>query len=138
VDGETCRRAAILRHFGDRTAPRSEGRCCDVCDGPLAIAQPVAPTVATSGGGDARKAIVAVVDAASPPVGRTRCVEILRGGRSKVVAKYGYDELPGYGELADWRADELLAEVDALIESGALRSTGGRFPKLAVSEAEAA
>ena len=35
VDGEACRRAAILRHFGDRTTPHAEGRCCDVCDGPL-------------------------------------------------------------------------------------------------------
>ena len=78
-----------------------------------------------------------MVEAASPAVGRTRCVEILRGGRSKVVAKYGYDELPGYGELGDWRADDLMAEVDALIETGLLRSTGGRFPKLVV-EAEAA
>ena len=85
-----------------------------------------------------RAAIVAVVEAASPAVGRTRAVEILRGGRSKVVVKYGYDELPGYGEYADWRADELLAEVDAMIEAGGLRSTGGRFPKLVVAEAEAA
>ena len=72
------------------------------------------------------------------PLGRTRCVEVLRGGRSKVVLKYGYDELPGYGEFGDWRADELLAEVDAMIAAGTLESTGGRLPKLAVSEAEAA
>jgi hypothetical protein len=65
-------------------------------------------------------------------------VEILRGGRSKVVLKYGYDELPGYGEFGDWRADDLLAEVDAMIATGSLESTGGRFPKLVVSEAEAA
>ena len=35
--------------------------------------------------------------AAQPEVGRTRAVEILRGGRSKVVAKYSYDGLPHYG-----------------------------------------
>ena len=67
---------------------------------------------------------------AQPSVGRTRAVEILRGGRSKVVRKYDYDELPGYGEFDDWRADDLLREVDALIDGGMLRSTGGRFPKL--------
>jgi hypothetical protein len=59
---------------------------------------------------------------------------VLRGGRSKVVRKYGYDELPGYGDFHAWRAEELLREVDALIESGRLRSTGGRFPKLRVVE----
>jgi hypothetical protein len=54
------------------------------------------------------------------------------------VLKNAYDELPGYGAFGDWRADDLLAEVDALIEAGGLRSTGGRFPKLIVAEAEAA
>ncbi len=33
VDGDTCRREAILRHFGDRAEPNAAGRCCDVCDG---------------------------------------------------------------------------------------------------------
>jgi RecQ family ATP-dependent DNA helicase len=143
VNGKECRRAAILRHFGDRTAPHAERRCCDVCDGPLAIESAtvdLAPSRSEKRldeDADVRDAIVAVVEAASPPLGRTRAVEVLRGGRSKVVLKYGYDELPGYGALDDWRADELLAEVDALIEAGALRSTGGRFPKLAASEAAA-
>ena len=73
--------------------------------------------------------------AASPSVGRTRCVEILRGGRSKVVAKYGYDELPGYGDFNELSSAELLAEVDEMLSSGRLRSTGGRFPKLALAEA---
>ena len=137
VDEPKCRRAAILRHFGDRTEPEASGRCCDVCDGPLpaaatAKAKPVRR--ATENGG-VESAILAVVAEASPSVGRTRAVEILRGGRSKVIAKYAYDELPGYGELADWRGDELLAEVDALIEAGRLRSTGGRFPKLRLAEA---
>jgi RecQ family ATP-dependent DNA helicase len=143
VDGDVCRRAAILRHFGDRTQPTSSGRCCDVCDGPLAIAaaparaRAAAAARATAGNGrgdgDLEAAIVTVVEAASPAVGRTRAVEILRGGRSKVVRKYAYDELPGYGEFGEWRAEELLGEVDALIAAGRLSSTGGRFPKLRVA-----
>jgi ATP-dependent DNA helicase RecQ len=71
-----------------------------------------------------------VVEAADPPVGRTRAVEILRGGRSKVVVKYAYDGLPGYGTYAHLRAETVLARVDALIAAGTLRSTGGKFPKL--------
>jgi ATP-dependent DNA helicase RecQ len=70
------------------------------------------------------------VGAASPPVGRTRAVEILRGGRSKVVAQYAYDRLAGYGTFAHMRSAEVLARVDQLLENGTLRSTGGRFPKL--------
>jgi ATP-dependent DNA helicase RecQ len=80
--------------------------------------------------GDLDAAILQVVGAASPPVGRTRTVEILRGGRSKVVAQYAYDRLAGYGAFAHLRSAEVLARVDQLLESGVLRSTGGRFPKL--------
>jgi ATP-dependent DNA helicase RecQ len=32
VFSEACRRRRLLSHFGDTTAPRPEGRCCDVCD----------------------------------------------------------------------------------------------------------
>jgi RecQ family ATP-dependent DNA helicase len=137
VDGEGCRRVAILRHFGDRSKPVASGRCCDACDGPLDGLGPAARTgkerkvaPGRSGGDDVRDAILRVVEEASPSVGRTRTVEILRGSRSKVVAKYSYDELPGYGEWSAWRADELLGEVDAMLAAGTLRSTGGKFPKL--------
>jgi RecQ family ATP-dependent DNA helicase len=135
VDGEGCRRVAILRHFGDRAAPVSEGRCCDACDGPIEglAAKKIATRAKRSpseGGEDVRDAILRVVEEASPSVGRTRAVEILRGGRSKVIVKYSYDELPGYGEWNEWRADELLGEVDAMLAAGVIHSTGGKFPKL--------
>jgi ATP-dependent DNA helicase RecQ len=86
-----------------------------------------------TGGGDAIAAILRLVAEASPSIGRTRAVEILRGGNSKVVRKYGYHELPGYGSFHAWRAEELLREVDALLDAGKLRSTGGRYPKLQVA-----
>jgi RecQ family ATP-dependent DNA helicase len=130
VEGERCRRERILRHFGDRGEPVAEGRCCDVCDGALAVAQPKRAARADSMPAEIEGAILRVVEDASPPVGRTRTVEILRGGRSKVVVKYGYDELPGYGAFGEWRSEEVLERVDALIEGGRLRSTGGRYPKL--------
>jgi RecQ family ATP-dependent DNA helicase len=136
VEGERCRRTTILRHFGDRAEPVATGRCCDVCDGALEIASPAA-SVPAAAAGDLDGAILALVDTASPSVGRTRAVEILRGGRSKVVAKYGYDALPGYGHFAALGREEVLARVDSLIADGRLRSTGGRFPKLIVGEAAA-
>ena len=81
-------------------------------------------------GGELDSAIVDIVRAARPPVGRTRTVEILRGGRSKVVAQYRYDDLRGYGAFAHLRSEEVLERVDQLLAAGSLRSTGGRFPKL--------
>jgi ATP-dependent DNA helicase RecQ len=146
VEGSTCRREGILRHFGDRTQPSPLGPCCDVCDPSLV---PVAPEparradrrgpqlsqrpVAAGDVGDLDEAIIETVASAQPEVGRTRAVEILRGGRSKVVAKYSYDGLPHYGAFSHLRGEAVLERVDALLTAGTLRSTGGRFPKLEVA-----
>jgi ATP-dependent DNA helicase RecQ len=124
VESRHCRRETLLAHFGDHASPRPEVACCDVCVPTLAGAT---DGVAT---GDLDRAIVDVVRAARPPVGRTRAVEILRGGRSRVVAEHGYDDLDGYGALAHLRSEEVLSKVDELLAAGTLRSTGGRFPKL--------
>ena len=43
------------------------------------------------------------------------------------------DALAGYGTFAHLRSDEVLERVDELLRAGTLRSTGGRFPKLAAA-----
>ncbi|HWE15517.1 MAG TPA: ATP-dependent DNA helicase RecQ [Solirubrobacteraceae bacterium] len=144
VEGDGCRRRALLEYFGDRSAVGGDGACCDVCDPALrpAVAfPPRRPGSAPPGDGtplddgsppgDLDRAILQVVVSARPSVGRTRAVEILRGGRSKVVAQYAYDALAGYGSFSHLRSEEVLARVDELLQAGRLRSTGGRFPKLA-------
>ena len=147
VEGSRCRREGILRHFGDRSAPAPTGACCDVCDPSLAPAPPPAPTrvnahrpaqlahrpAAEGELGALDEAILDVVASAQPEVGRTRTVEILRGGRSKVVVKYSYDGLPHYGAWSHLTAATVLERVDALLAAGTIRSTGGRFPKLEVA-----
>jgi ATP-dependent DNA helicase RecQ len=147
VEGSSCRREGILRHFGDQSAPAPAGPCCDVCDPSLAPAPPRAPERQTAPRpaqlahrppaegelGALDEAILDVVASAEPEVGRTRAVEILRGGRSKVVVKYSYDGLPHYGAWSHLAGAAVLARVDALLAAGTLRSTGGRFPKLEVT-----
>jgi ATP-dependent DNA helicase RecQ len=146
VEGDGCRREGILRHFGDRSTPAPTVPCCDVCDPSIAPALPaparrapaarpaqLAHRLAAEGEqGALDEAILDVVASAEPEVGRTRAVEILRGGRSKVVAKYSYDGLPHYGAWSHLAGPAVLARVDALLAAGTLRSTGGRFPKLEV------
>jgi ATP-dependent DNA helicase RecQ len=146
VEGNKCRREGILRHFGDRSAPAPTVACCDVCDPGLAPAPPPPPQrsaarrpaqlahrpAAAGEAGALDEAILDVVATAEPEVGRTRAVEILRGGRSKVIVKYSYDGLPHYGAWSHLAAPAVLERVDALITAGTLRSTGGRFPKLEV------
>jgi ATP-dependent DNA helicase RecQ len=135
VERSQCRRAALLAHFGDRSEPHPEVDCCDTCAPglvPMAPAPAAARSApgASSGDSDLDGAIVEVVRSARPPVGRTRAVEILRGGRSKVVVQYAYDSLPLYGSFAHLRSADVLERVDELLESGTLRSSGGKFPKL--------
>jgi ATP-dependent DNA helicase RecQ len=137
VETEQCRRAALLAHFGDRSRPASETGCCDVCDPAVlpVLGAPVGrPGRETPAAGELPEsldgAIVEVVTEARPSVGRTRAVEILRGGRSKVIAAHAYDRLPQYGTFSHLRAGDVLGRVDQLLDSGKLRSTGGRFPKL--------
>jgi ATP-dependent DNA helicase RecQ len=133
-----CRRATILRHFGDPAEPAPSGPCCDVCDPaalpappPLGRASHAAVPGAPPANGDLDAAILDVVVTARPAVGRTRTVEILRGGRSRVVRENAYDGLPAYGTFGHLTKGEVLERVDALLAAGTLRSTGGRFPKLA-------
>jgi ATP-dependent DNA helicase RecQ len=134
VEGARCRREALLAHFGDRSRGAPSVECCDVCAPSLVPAPPAAVAVgvtpAGSGGGDLDSAITRVVSAARPAVGRTRAVEILRGGRSKIVVQNAYDGLPDYGAFAHLRSEDVLGRVDELLASGTLRSSGGRFPKL--------
>jgi ATP-dependent DNA helicase RecQ len=127
--------------------PAPVGPCCDVCDPQLAPPPPAAPAraasprrpqlatrpVAEGEAGALDEAILDVVAGADPSVGRTRAVEILRGGRSKVVLKYSYDGLPHYGAFAHLANAAVLERVDALLDAGTLRSTGGYYPKLELS-----
>jgi ATP-dependent DNA helicase RecQ len=132
VESETCRREQILRHFGDQLAAVAHGHCCDVCSPALAAAVPDgALPAATAETLD--DAIVATVEAADPACGRTRVVEILRGGRSKKLLEHSYDGLPTYGQFDNLTANEVLDRVDGLITAGRLRSTGGAYPKLVTS-----
>jgi ATP-dependent DNA helicase RecQ len=141
VEGTTCRRETILRHFGDRSRPEPSVPCCDVC-APELVPTPAAAAVAGRGAGargahgapgDLDAAIVEVVSIARPSIGRTRAVEILRGGRSQALRKHAYDGLPLYGSFGHLGAGEVLERVDALLADGRLRSTGGAYPTLRVA-----
>jgi len=144
VENGKCRREGILRHFGDRQPPSPTVSCCDVCDPAIA---PAAPAPAGRAGGGAPRqlaqrpvsgdetaaldeAIVEIIALARPSLGRTRAVEVLRGGRSKVLLKHGWDGLPHYGTFGHLTGPSVLERVDALLEAGTLKSSGGHYPVL--------
>ncbi len=143
VEDTTCRRAAVLDHFGDRLAPRAEVACCDVCD-PGLVPQRAPRDTRPRGGSrtvdgtviaDLDGAIRYVAQHAQPAVGRTRLVEILRGGRAKGLLKHSYDGMPVYATFEHLSKDDVLQRVDAMLDDGSLRSSGGPYPVLRVPPA---
>ncbi|HYP47686.1 MAG TPA: RecQ family ATP-dependent DNA helicase, partial [Thermoleophilaceae bacterium] len=136
VEGDSCRRATILAHFGDAAgASPPAGGCCDVCDPSLRLVAPPPDPVEV---GNLDEAIVAVARSANPAVGRTTCAEILHGARSKKIQRNSYDGLPGYGSSSHLRRADIVARVDELISDGRLETTGGAYPVLRVPVSAAA
>jgi ATP-dependent DNA helicase RecQ len=161
VESERCRRRAVLRHFGDPAAVGDGDAgaptvpCCNACV-PLLLPE---ADPATAGDGRSRSAsakaaaeraragrplppgersavdasILEVIRDARPSIGRNRVAEILRGGRSQKLLSNGYDGLPAYARHADLRAADMLQRVDALLESGAIVSSGGSYPVLSLA-----
>jgi ATP-dependent DNA helicase RecQ len=131
VEDDTCRRTAILRHFGDRSESLAAAEaCCDVCAPSLA---PVAPPPDPVKLADLDDAIISVARVASPSVGRTTCAEILHGARTKKIERNSYDGLPAYAHSSHMRRADILARVDQLIGDGRLQTTGGPYPVLRVA-----
>ncbi len=137
VEGDRCRRQAILRHFGDHAqAERPDGLpCCDACDGGLVpeVAPPAAHEIA-----DLDSAIVSVARLANPAIGRTTCAAIVHGGRSQKIERNSYDGLPGYGAGSHMRRADILVRVDELLAEGAIEVSSGIRPVLRVPERAAA
>jgi ATP-dependent DNA helicase RecQ len=135
VESDSCRRTAILRHFGDPSEPERFGACCDVCD-PGLVPEPPAPSPESIENLD--DAILSVARGARPAVGRTTCAAILHGARSKKIERNSYDGLPAYGASSHMRRADILARIDELIEQNRLATTGGTRPVLKVPPASMA
>ena len=137
VERDSCRRQAILRHFGDHAKPSGErtAPCCDACDAGLV---PDLPAVPAHEVGNLDEAIVSVARLANPAVGRTTCAAIVHGGRGQKIERNSYDGLPGYGASTHMRREDILARVDELIDDGVIEVSGGIRPTLRVPERVAA
>jgi ATP-dependent DNA helicase RecQ len=130
VEEGSCRRRAILGHFGDRAEPRPSVPCCDSCEPGLAVTAPPPAPEEIAGLDDA---IISVARAAQPSVGRTLCAEIVHGGRSQKIKRNSYDGLPAYAASSHMRRAKILERVDELISEGRLQTTGGAYPVLKVA-----
>jgi ATP-dependent DNA helicase RecQ len=136
VERDSCRRDAILRHFGDHgDRAHTESPCCDACDQGLI---PELPPPSVHEVADLDDAIVSVARLARPAIGRTTCAAIVHGARGKKIERNSYDGLPGYGASSHMRRTDILARVDELIADGVIEVSEGIRPVLSVPERAAA
>ena len=47
-----------------------------------------------------------------------------------MLLKHGWDGLPNYGAFGHMAGPAVLERVDALLEAGTIRSSGGHYPVL--------
>jgi ATP-dependent DNA helicase RecQ len=136
VESDSCRRRAVLRHFGDHAEPAGDGPCCDACGAELLPELPRVDTQEAIASLD--EAIYSVARTAKPEVGRTTCAEIIHGARTKKIERNSYDGLAAYATGSHMRRADILARVDELIEQKRLETSRGPYPVLRVAAAAAA
>lgn len=124
AESTACRRAALLRYFGDDppTAP------CGMCDNCLSDAAGRTPVDVSE---DARL-FLACLQQTGERFGRGHVIDVLRGSQSAAVLRRKHHRLPGYGtgrsrSAETWRrlADQFieLGLVEVEMEHGSLRVT---------------
>nr|MBA2339905.1 RecQ family ATP-dependent DNA helicase [Pyrinomonadaceae bacterium] len=77
--------------------------------------------------------ILACAARAEGRFGKGMLAACLRGSRSQKLTQAGLDQLSTYGILSDMTQEEILAFIDALVAAGALRTTGGAYPTVSLT-----
>ena len=119
-----CRRAYLLRYFGEEWEEVNCGGC-DVC---LADTGEFDATVI------AQKILSAVIRTGER-FGIAHVTAVLRGSRAKKVIDAGHDKLSVYGVAPDFSRDEIRSISRQLIDVGLLAQTDGEYRTLAVTAA---
>lgn len=117
-----CRRAFLLRYFGERTEEQNCGGC-DVC---LAEWEEFDATVIT-------QKILSAVLRLDERFGISHVADVLRGSRSKKIIGLGHDRLSVYGIVRDFSKDDIQTIARQLIDKRLLVKAEGRYPTLAVT-----
>ncbi len=127
LDGATCRRAAVRRHFGE-----ADVEDCGVCDNCLAP-----PSQAEDVTREASMALWAVAKMGER-FGRGRIISHLRGRAPKDDLDARYVDLKSYGAGKDWSEADWRGLIDQLMFEGLLTEAGesGR-PALACGDHDA-
>lgn len=131
AESNHCRRRMLLDHFGDHSSGEAT-QCCDNC-----LAQQT--EIATASRGDfkhldfsAQVALI-ILDAVRRldwEVGREKLAQMLKGSRARGMRRFGYDEQPYYGRLAQFQVVEIEDGIGQLLEQKYFKVVGGNRPVL--------
>ena len=125
---ESCRRAAILRYFGERVPVGKSCGNCDLCQ----VSQPSGRPI--PGALDSRAVVLeAVRDLQKRGLGRSGLAQVLAGSQSRKIKQLKLDASPHYGKLARLTQDQIIEQIDGLISAGQLRLIPGQYPTVVLA-----
>ncbi len=102
-----CRRRVLLSYFGERIDPCGN---CDVCLEPVDVAD----------GTEEGQKVLSAVHRTGQRFGAAHIIDVLRGGRTEKVARFGHDRLPTFGAGADLGKEEWRSIIRQLVAGGFL------------------
>ena len=102
-----CRRAMLLRYFGEATEPCGN---CDICLDP----------VERRDGTEEARMVLSAVHRTGQRWGAAHIVGVLRGAENEKILKWRHDELPTYGRGADRAAGEWSGIIRQMVAAGLL------------------
>jgi ATP-dependent DNA helicase RecQ len=124
-----CRRAAILRYFGERVPVGHNCGNCDLCRAAQSSAPPVSAAL------DTRATVRAAVrDLQKRGLGRSGLAQVLAGSQSRRMKQLKLDTSPHYGKLARLTQEQIIEQIDSLISAGELRLLPGPYPAVVLSK----
>ncbi len=116
-----CRRRALLSYFGERIDPCGN---CDVCLEPVDVAD----------GTEEGRKVLSAVHGTGQRFGAAHIIDVLRGGRTEKVARFGHDRLPTYGTGAGLGKEEWRSIIRQLVAGGFLEMDIHGYGGLSIAE----
>jgi ATP-dependent DNA helicase RecQ len=125
---DSCRRATILRYFGERVPVGHNCGNCDLCRAVQSSASPVSAL-------DPRATILAAVrDLQKRGLGRSGLSQVLAGSQSRRMKQLKLDLSPYYGKLSRLTQEQIIEQIDSLISAGELRLLPGQYPAVVLAK----
>ncbi len=126
----SCLHQQILLYFGDSDADQDH---CDACGNCLKEQSGVSREP-TQEEWEVVQKILSAVGRLDGQFGRARIGELLKGSRSKGILSAHLERHRCYGLLSNWRLEDIVRWLDALIRDGSILPSDGSYPTLGLSE----